>query len=218
MLLLLLFPSLSALTSPGQFRAAVLEHELLLPSPCLTSLCSRARAIQLMEQNLWLMEQQVEEASRQGADIILLPEDGIHGYGHVSRDILRPFLEFVPPVADGSNPCYEENGEDDGYVQSRLSCLAAENQIYIGASLGSVVPGCEYCQHGGECFYNTFVLYNKTGNLVGVYHKYNLWTSELSTFDIDLAPSIVTVQTEFGRLGLAVCADLMWKSPIGWWS
>ena len=119
-----------------------------------------------------------------------------------------------PPVADGSNPCYEENGEDDGYVQSRLSCLAAENQIYIGASMGSVVAGCEYCQHGGSCYYNTLVLYNKTGHLVGVYHKYNLWTSELSTYDIDLSPSLVTVETEFGRLGLAVCADLMWRSPI----
>ena len=225
LLLLFLINSLSGWPSPsspprpagGQFRAAVLEHELVLPSSCLTTPCSRARAVQLMEENLWVMEQQVVEAARQGAEIILLPEDGIHGYGHASRDILRPFLEFVPPVADGSNPCYEDNGQDDGYVQTRLSCLAADNQIYVGASLGSVVPGCEFCQHGGECFYNTLVLYSNTGNLVGVYHKYNLWTSELDTFDIDLAPSIVTVETEFGRLGLAVCADLMWKSPIGWW-
>ena len=159
-----------------------MEHEVLLPSACLTTVCSRARAIQLMEQNLWLMEQQVVEAARLGAQIILLPEDGIHGYGHLNREILRPFLEFVPPVAEGSNPCYEDNGVDDGYVQSRLSCLAAENKIYVGATLGSVVPGCEYCHHGGECFYNTFVLYNNTGHLVAVYHKYNLWTSELDTY------------------------------------
>ena len=59
------------------------------------------------------------------------------------------------------------------------------------------------------------VVYDNKGSLVGVYHKYNLWTSELDTFDIDLAPSLVTVDTEFGRLGLAVCADLMWRSPVG---
>ena len=68
-----------------------------------------------------------------------------------------------------------------------------------------------------QCYFNTAVVFSNNGSLVGVYHKYNLWTSELDTFDIDLAPSIVTVETEFGRLGLAVCADLMWKSPIGWW-
>ena len=32
---------------------------------------------------------QVVEAARQGAQIILLPEDGIHGYGQVTRETLR---------------------------------------------------------------------------------------------------------------------------------
>ena len=45
---------------------------------------------------------------------------------------------------------------------------------------------------------------------MGVYHKYNLWTRELATYDVDP----VTVDTEFGLLGLSICADLMWKSPI----
>ena len=214
-LLLFLLSGSSHPVEAGQFRAAVYEHELLVPFSCLARLCSRDEAISLMEDNLRLLELEVVEAARQGAQIILLPEDGIHGYGHVSRDFLRPFLEYVPSVADGSVPCYEDNGADDGYVQTRLSCLAAENNIYVGATLGSVVGGCDYCQHGGPCYYNTLVLYDTSGRLVGVYHKYNLWTSELNTFDIDLAPSLVTVDTEFGRLGLAVCADLMWKSPIG---
>ena len=219
-LLLFIFSVSSLFTSSlavgsGEFRAAVYEHEVILPISCLARLCSRDEAISLMEENLWVMEQQVVEAARQGAQIILLPEDGIHGYGHMSREFLRPFLEFVPPVADQSIPCYEDNGPDDAYVQTRLSCLAAENDIYVAADLGSVVEGCEYCQHGGECYYNTLVVYDNKGRLVGVYHKYNLWTSELDTFDIDLAPSLVTVDTEFGRLGLAVCADLMWRSPVG---
>ena len=37
----------------------------------------------------------------------------------------------------------------------------------------------------------------------------------LTKFDIDLAPSIVTVETDFGKLGLAICEDLLWKSPVG---
>ena len=48
-----------------------------------------------------------------------------------------------------------------------------------------------------------------------MYHKYNLWTSELNTFDIDPnGPQLVTVDTPFGRLGLSVCADLIWRSPV----
>ena len=142
---------------------------------------------------------------------------GIHGYGHKSRDILRPFLEFVPPEADGSNPCYDDKGAgaEDNYLQHRLSCLAAENDIYVAANFGSVVQGCDYCHHGGECFYNTLVVFTNNGTLAAVYHKYNLWTSELAKYDIDLAPQMVTLQTEFGKLGLAICEDLLWKSPVG---
>ena len=127
--------------------------------------------------------------------------------------IFRPFLEYVPPQADGSIPCFED-GIDDAYVSTRLSCLAIENNIYIGANYGSVVPGCEYCIHGGECYHNTLVVFSNNGSIEGVYHKYNLWTSELRKFDIDPSPQLVTVDTNFGVLGLSVCADLMWKSPI----
>ena len=105
--------------------------------------------------------------------------------------IIRPFLEYVPPVADLSVPCFEV-GLEDAYISRRLSCLAAENQIYVAANYGSVVPGCGHCDggatgHGAECFYNTLVVYSNTGALVAVYHKYNLWTSELDRFDIDPA-------------------------------
>ena len=40
----------------------------------------------------------------------------------------------------------------------------------------------QHCEHGGECFYNTLTVYTNTGALAAVYHKYNLWTSELDTY------------------------------------
>ena len=76
-------------TKEGQFRAAVFEHELVLPEACLYKVCSREEAIDLMEVNLQMMERKVIEAAENGAQIILLPEDGIHGYGHVNRQTLR---------------------------------------------------------------------------------------------------------------------------------
>ena len=151
----------------------------------------------------------------QGANILLLPEDAIHGSGY-SRQTLEPFLELVPAEADGSQPCFED-GDHDNYLLRELSCLAHEHQIYLAAQMASRTPGCGHCgdEHGEGCFFNTLVVFDSNGVLVGVYHKFNLWTSELNTFDIDPSgPQIVTVDTPFGRLGLSVCADLIWRSPV----
>lgn len=83
----------------GKFRAAVFEHELVLPEACLYKVCSREDAIELMEINLEILEAKVIEAAENGAQIILLPEDGIHGYGHLNRQTLRQLINkkyFMP--------------------------------------------------------------------------------------------------------------------------
>ena len=56
-------------------------------------------------------------------------------------------------------------------LHTRLSCIAAENNIYVAANYGTVVQGCEYCEHGGECFYNTDVVFDNKGSMIAVYHK-----------------------------------------------
>ena len=81
-------------TKEGQFRAAVFEHELVLPEACLYKVCSREDAVDLMEVNLQILERKVIEAAENGAQIILLPEDGIHGYGHVNRQTLRQIARY----------------------------------------------------------------------------------------------------------------------------
>ena len=148
-------------------------------------------------------------------DIVLLPEDAIHGSGY-SRQTLSPFLELVPATADGGQPCFDDV-DHDNFLLRNLSCLAHDQGIYLAAQMASRTPGCGHCgeEHGEECYFNTLVVFDSNGILVGVYHKYNLWTSELNTFDIDPnGPQLVTVDTPFGRLGLSVCADLIWRSPV----
>ena len=205
---------------------------LVLSGPHVLKLC-REEAIVAMEENLKVLRQQVAEAANQvslfssdcqklfcsgfpqGAHILLLPEDAVHGSGY-SRQTLEPFLELVPAEADGSQPCFDD-GDHDNFLLRELSCLAHNHQIYLAAQMASRTPGCEHCgeEHGEGCFFNTLVVLDSDGVLVGVYHKYNLWTSELNTFDIDPSgPQIVTVDTPFGRLGLSVCADLIWRSPV----
>ena len=77
----------------GKFRAAVFEHELILPEACLYKVCSREDAIELMDINLEILEAKVIEAAENGAQIILLPEDAIHGYGHLNRQTLRQLIK-----------------------------------------------------------------------------------------------------------------------------
>ena len=77
LLTMMISPPSTALSAiPGQFRAAVYEHELVNPTNCSSRVCSREEAKALMEINLSVLEKQVVEAAKQGADIILLPEDG----------------------------------------------------------------------------------------------------------------------------------------------
>ena len=58
--------------------------------------------------------------------------------------------------------------------QAALSCAAASHSIYVGAALGTLVAGgCRGCgeDHGGDCYFNTAVLYDTQGRLVSSYHK-----------------------------------------------
>ena len=90
-ILSLISASIALFSKPkeGHFRAAVYEHDLIVPDACLYKVCSREEAISLMEVNLQILEEQVLAAARNGAQIILLPEDGIHGFGHMNRQALR---------------------------------------------------------------------------------------------------------------------------------
>ena len=73
----------------GHFRAAVYEHDLIVPEECLNNVCLREAALFYIEANLVILEAQVVKAARNGTQIILLPEDGIHGYRHLNRQTLR---------------------------------------------------------------------------------------------------------------------------------
>jgi len=220
---ILCLASAGATPPPGKWRAAVYEHTLVTAGEvgCSQAVCTRDQAILIMEENISTLRSAVEAAAEAGAELVLLPEDGIHGYGF-TRDTIRPFLEYVPPVADMSNHCslYSESGDpaylSEHYVMTQLSCMAQTSGLYVAACLGSVLAECDHCgpDHGPECFYNTLVVLDPAGSLVGVYHKYNLWTTELPVYDIDQAPAVVTIDTPLGRLGLAICEDLLWYSPV----
>uniref|UniRef100_A0A7N5KLT3 Biotinidase n=1 Tax=Ailuropoda melanoleuca TaxID=9646 RepID=A0A7N5KLT3_AILME len=112
------------------YMAAVYEHQsILTPDPL--AVMSRKQALQLMNQNLDIYEQQVMIAAQKGVQIIVFPEDGIHGF-NFTRTSVYPFLDFMPsPRLVRWNPCLEPHRFTDtevvpAFLLSRLKARRDE--------------------------------------------------------------------------------------------
>lgn len=117
-----------------------------------------------------------------GTDLILLPEIWMTGYNTFDR-----YTKEAEPL--------------NGPFVTHFAQKARELNAYLFA--GSFVE-----QSGGH-FYNTSVLFNRQGRLIGSYRKIHLFTygsreGELLTRGTDP----VVVETEFAKVGLATCYDL----------
>ncbi|XP_064205194.1 biotinidase-like [Anguilla rostrata] len=205
----------------GSYVAAVYEHHVIRnPQPKVS--LSRQEALEHMNKNLDVYEEQAAAAAKQGAHIIVFPEDGIHGF-NFSRESIAGYLETVPdPTAVSWNPCsdptpfptlrYCEGGTE---VLHRLSCLAKNNSLYLVANM----PGREDCDAqtppcppDGRYQFNTDVVFSANGTLVARYRKRNLYFE--FEFDTPADPQLITFDTPFaGRFGLFTCFDILFYNP-----
>ncbi|NXW64471.1 BTD Biotinidase, partial [Eurystomus gularis] len=196
------------------YVAAVYEHESIL-SPNPAALVDRQSALELMGRNLDIYEQQVVAAARQGAQIVVFPEDGIHGF-NFTRNSIYPYLDFVPHSQSVKwNPCREPYLFNDTEVLQRLSCMALKNKIFLVANLGTKQP-CEqtdpHCPSDGRYQFNTNVAFNDDGMLVATYRKHNLYFEY--AFDTPPEPDYQTFDTPFaGKFGMFTCFDILFFEP-----
>lgn len=140
-------------------------------------------------ENLKTVCNYIDEAAAHGAKLVSFPED----------------MNLV-----GKN--VGEGGKHEsipGYTTEKLMAKAKEHGIYIhSGSFREELPGEERA-------YNTTVMINPQGEIIAKYHK-------LHTFDVTLpdgtvcdesarirpGDEIVTVDTELGKLGFAICYDI----------
>uniref|UniRef100_A0A8C2VEF6 Vascular non-inflammatory molecule 3-like n=1 Tax=Chinchilla lanigera TaxID=34839 RepID=A0A8C2VEF6_CHILA len=190
------------------FIAAVYEHAVILPNRTEKPV-SNEEALLLMNKNIDILEEAVRLAAKQGAQIIVTPEDGIYGWVF-TRESIYPYLEYVPAPEVNWIPCREPKRFGNTPVQERLSCLAKDNSIYLVANIGDKKP-CNasdpQCPPDGRFQYNTNV-----GRLVARYHKYNLFASEIQ-FDFPKDSEFVTFDTPFGKFGVFTCFDIFSHNP-----
>ncbi|XP_024114006.1 LOW QUALITY PROTEIN: biotinidase-like [Oryzias melastigma] len=220
MLLLVFFVGL--FSSPTEtvgdsYVAAVFEHRVILnPDPRVP--VTRHEALQHMTKNLDVYEEQAARAAQQGVDILVFPEDGIHGF-NFTRSSISAYLETIPdPQRESWNPCMEPGRHNNTEVLQRLSCIARRNKLYVVANMPDLQPcplpsdPSSSCPPDGRWQFNTNVVFSSEGQLVARYHKQNLYFED--SFDTPPQPEVITFDTPFGgRFGLMICFDLLFRDP-----
>lgn len=122
----------------------------------------------------------IEEAARDGARIVVLPE--LTSSGYVFAD--RAELESLAETRDGP---------------------AITEWANLAEAFGlTIVAG--FPEAAGDAVYNSAAVVDPTG-LRGVYRKAHLWDTENAVFDrADDLPLLL--DTDYGRIGVMVCYDI----------
>lgn len=99
----------------------------------------------------------VSALSLQGAQILVFPEDGLHGF-NFTRSSIYGYLETVPDPQESWNPCVEPGRHPDtevphfGWIQHtslaspyKLVCPSGAAEVELYGASAQALPGC---QHG----------------------------------------------------------------------
>ncbi|NWX74829.1 VNN1 Pantetheinase, partial [Alca torda] len=195
------------------YVAAVHEHNVVLSED--TELpVSPEEALMLMDRNMAILEAAIKEAARQGAHIIVTPEDGVYGWVF-ARETTYPYLEDIPDPQVDWILCADPGRFAPSPVPERLSSLARNNSIYVVANMGDKKlcnSSDPRCPSDGHCQFNTNVVFDSEGKLVALHEQYNLFVTE-KQFNYPKDPEFVTFDTSFGYFGIFTCADILYHDP-----
>lgn len=149
-----------------------------------------------IEYNRRQLTDQITEAAKRGAVIVVLPECAVSGYmdpgrnlSWTSEDKPRDGLIPVRPVAEAV----------PGPSTERFAQLAKTLKIYL------TVPLIEKSQGS---FFNAVVLIDPKGKIVAHHRKCALWAPGDGSWATRAERAVETVDTPFGRVGLMICYEV----------
>jgi predicted amidohydrolase len=149
----------------------------------------RAAAIQTLarlgdfDHNIALATAFVEDAVRQGAELVVFPECMDTGYLFDSAEHCRELAETMK----------------DGPYVTALAALAKKHGIYIASGVTEWDPD-------KEKIFNTGIMFDRKGEIACHYHKQFLATHDQNWFAFGQRGCPV-VDTDLGRIGLLICFD-----------
>ena len=110
-------------------------------------------------------------------------------------------LIALPETFRGQNEKSQEPLE--GLTVTTIARLAKKHRTYIV---------CPIDRTEGERRFNSAVLLDRNGQVVGIYNKlYPVWQWEcLKKPPVQPGEGVTVYQTDFGRIGLAICFDVNW--------
>ena len=146
----------------------------------------------------------IREAASNGAKIVVLPETAISGY--LSQDLKSTWHVQGRPIDNdfqGVDP-WTVAESVPGPSTEHFCALAKELHVYI------TIPFVEVAiDNGGDPkYFNTVCLANSNGELVAHYRKLTPWPRPEKSWATAGDRGIQTYDTEYGRVGLAICFDI----------
>ena len=194
------------------YKAAVVEFapkSYLIGHP---QAVNRKQAENYMKSNLDSLEVLVKKASKEGAKIIVFPENSITGriFCKNCKDIVKEFGETIPNIDIDPKPTVSPCENDafvDRVVLQRLSCFARDNKIVLVANM----PDKQ-----GDSLFQTNVIFEADGTLIKKYHKQHLFKeeSEIFTIPTDNTYRHIKFPTSFGiDFSVFICYDILFCDP-----
>ena len=133
-----------------------------------------------------LMEILADIEEKENVDVLVTPEGFLDGYVVTEKSVTKQDM-----------PKYAIDPESSAYTRA-VSGWAKRNKAWV-------IYGCARKAEGGV--YNTVLIYNRTGELVGMYDK-----THIQTHDHKYLPGrhLNIYESDFGKFGVMICADRRW--------
>jgi len=143
-----------------------------------------------IDANMATFVAQAEAAGAEKPDIFITPECWLDGYAAPDAGSTREKLMAVAQPLTGS-PYLDQVAE-----------LAKQYNMWICFGFSSLEDGK---------LFNTSGLWNRAGALAGVYHKTHIQTHDVQ---YDLGMGLPVWDSEWGKLGMMICADRRWPETV----